>query len=265
MANRRKKSPSTLIIIGILVLISFIFEGKNSNNYSTQPKSTNINSSQTTKHDNNYLKYNLSVGNISVDRKHEYYQLSQLNMKNDQELIVNNNNPEFSTSDLSTSNGSWQQYNNLDKLNRVTQADALLNKNLMPHTKRERLYIRPTGFHNKKLGQSWLYNRSHLIGYQLTGQNNNIKNLMTGTRSLNSPGMNKHELDIATFLKENPNKYVRYQVRPIFRNNELVARGVQMKAQSIGTNDIHFNVYIFNVEKDVNIDYQTGYSEVSGN
>lgn len=196
--------------------------------------------------------------------------LANLNYQNDQEITVNNNKPTFAKSDLSIQNGAWQSFADLDKLNRAVQADALLNKSLMPTTKREPLYVNPTGWHNKKLATGWLYNRSHLIGYQLTGQNNNPKNLMTGTRSLNAPEMLKHEDDIAYYLKQNPNNFIRYRVKPIYRGDELVARGVQMVAESLdsqGNSDgqVSFNVYIFNVEKGVTINYSTGTSVVNNN
>ncbi|MCH4009586.1 DNA/RNA non-specific endonuclease [Companilactobacillus sp.] len=188
--------------------------------------------------------------------------LADLNYEGKQEITVNNNNPQFDSNDLSTANGPWQKYGNLDNLNRVTAANALLNKSLMPTAKRERLFVNPTGWHNKKTSSGWLYNRSHLIGYQFTGQNNNIKNLMTGTASLNSPEMQAHEMDVAYYLKGNSNRYVRYRITPIFRGNELLARGVQMEAQSVGNDAIHFNVYIFNVEKGYNLNYNDGTSTV---
>lgn len=192
--------------------------------------------------------------------------LANLNYQGTQEIAVNNNTPTFTKSELNVSNGPWQQFADLDNLNRVVQADALLSKSLMP----EALYVNPTGWHNKRIKGGWLYNRSHLIGYQLTGQNNNLKNLMTGTRSLNSPEMLKHENDIAYYLKQNPNNYIRYRVKPIFRGDELVARGVQMMAESLTSNGqadqkVSFNVYIFNVEKGVEINYSDGTSVVNNN
>lgn len=196
--------------------------------------------------------------------------LANLDYQGTQEIEVNNNTPTFTKSELNVSNGSWQQFADLDNLNRAIQADALLNKNLMPTAKREPLYVNPTGWHNKRIKGGWLYNRSHLIGYQMTGQNNNPKNLMTGTRSLNSPEMLKHENDIAYYLKQNPSNYIRYRVKPIYRGNELVARGVQMMAESLNSNgqpdnQVSFNVYIFNIEKGVKINYSDGTSVVNNN
>ena len=196
--------------------------------------------------------------------------LANLNYRGTQEVEVNNNTPTFTKSELTVSNGPWQKFADLDNLNRAIQADALLSKSLMPTAKREALYVNPTGWHNKRIKGGWLYNRSHLIGYQLTGQNNNPKNLMTGTRSLNSPEMLKHENDIAYYLKQNPNNFIRYRVKPIYRGNELVARGVQMMAESLSSNgqpdhQVSFNVYIFNVETGVKINYSDGTSVVNNN
>ena len=188
--------------------------------------------------------------------------LANLGYNGTQEIIVNNNNPNFSQADLSTVNGAWQKYGDLDNLNRVTAANALLNVSLMPSVKREPLHWNPTGWHNKRISGGWLYNRSHLIGYQLTGQNNNPKNLMTGTRSLNSPEMLAHEMDIAYYLKQSSSHYIRYRVTPVFRGNELLPRGVQMEAQSVGDNSVHFNVYIFNVQEGVILNYNDGTSQI---
>ncbi|MGR3741989.1 DNA/RNA non-specific endonuclease [Companilactobacillus sp. DQM5] len=247
MSKYRRKSknytPTTALIIIVVALISFFINRPTENGQKPH----------------NNSNYELATGNKNINTDNEYSELSSLNYDNKQELVINNNNPNFSDAELSLKNGAWQSFGNLDSLGRSTIANAMLNKSIMPTTKRKPLYVNPTGFHNKEVNGEYVYNRSHLIGYQLTGQNNNLRNLMTGTRSLNSPGMNKYEMDIAQFLKQNPDKYVRYQVRPVYRGDELVARGVQIKAQSIGSNEVHLNVYIFNIEKDAKIDYATGY------
>lgn len=180
-----------------------------------------------------------------------------------QTVTVNDNQPAFSTSELATNKGAWQTYSALDSLNRATDANALLNQSLMPKEERQALNVNPTGWHNKRISSGWLYNRSHLIGYQLTGQNNNWKNLMTGTRTLNDPEMTTYENQVAAYLKASRKHYVRYEVKPIFKGNELLARGVQMRGQSIGDNEVSFNVYIFNVQPGVTLNYQTGTSRVS--
>lgn len=187
--------------------------------------------------------------------------LASLNYSGKDVITVNNNEPSFSKSDLSTNQGAWQRYGELDNKNRVTAANALLNQKLMPKAQREPLHVNPTGWHNKRVAGGWLYNRCHLIGYQLTGQNNNLKNLMTGTRQLNDPDMLRYEDQVANYLKESPHNYVRYRVTPIFRGQELLARGVEMEGQSTNSNSVHFNVYIFNVADGVKLNYADGTSQ----
>lgn len=193
-------------------------------------------------------------------------QLAQQSYSGLQIIAVNGNKPTFSAADLSLSRGAWQSYHDLDSHNRVGAANAMLQRRLMPTTKRERLYIQPTGWHNRKIKingkQDYLYNRCHLIGYQLTGQNNNPKNLMTGTRSLNDPAMTYYENAVAAYLKKT-NNHVRYQVTPIFVGNELVARGIQMMGQSLEDQQISFNIYIFNVQANYQINYQDGTSRAA--
>lgn len=188
--------------------------------------------------------------------------LPKLNYSGKDIVTVNGNEPSFSKATKSKTKGPWQKYSNLDYLNRAHTANALLNSRLMPRSEREPLYVNPTGWHNKRISSGWLYNRCHLIGYQLTGQNNNLKNLITGTRQLNDPDMLKYENRVADYIKASGNHYVRYRVTPIWRGNELLARGVQMEAQSIGDNSVRFNVYIFNVQPGVTLNYKDGTSRV---
>lgn len=189
--------------------------------------------------------------------------LADRNYQGQKVITINRNRPTFSKKALSTKKGAWQSYHNLDFLNRAGEADALLNKRLMPTKAREPLYWNPTAWHNKKIAGGWLYNRSHLIGYQLTGQNNNPKNLITGTRQLNDPGMLKYENQVASYLKSSSRHYIRYRVKPIFRGRELLARGVEMEAQSTGSNAVRFHVYIFNVQDGVKLNYSNGTSVVT--
>lgn len=189
--------------------------------------------------------------------------LANLDYSGTQTIEINQNEPSFSTKDLSTANGPWEKYGDLDHLNRATGAEALLNQKLMPSEKRgEIASVTPTGWHNKKVNGQYIYNRSHLIGYQLTGQNANWKNLITGTRQLNSPEMLRFEMDISYFLKQSSKNYVRYSVVPVFRGDELLARGVHMMAQSIGSDAVRFNVYIFNVQDGVKLNYADGTSTI---
>ncbi|EGQ1129673.1 DNA/RNA non-specific endonuclease [Listeria monocytogenes] len=193
------------------------------------------------------VKSNSTLANLTFDGINQVVQ-------------VNSNVPTFEKEDLALSKGTWQSFSDLDKLNRVGEANAMLHKSLMPTQEREALYINPTAWKNKKTSSGWLYNRCHLIGFQLTGENNNPKNLMTGTRSFNTPGMLDYENEVASYLRKT-NNHVRYRVTPIFKKDELLARGVQIEAQSIEDSSIQFNVYILNVESGIELDYQDGTSK----
>lgn len=190
--------------------------------------------------------------------------LASLNYSGQQTINVNNGIPTFSEQDMALKNGSWEKYGDLDQLNRATSAEAMLNKDLMPTGSRGDISsVTPTGWKNKKIKSGYLYNRSHLIGWALAGENANWKNLITGTQQLNNPEMLRHEMDVKYYLEKSSDNYVRYSVTPIFRGNELVARGVHMQAQSVGNNDIQFNVYIFNIQDGVTINYSDGSSVIS--
>nr|WP_268912730.1 DNA/RNA non-specific endonuclease [Lentilactobacillus sp. SPB1-3]MCZ0976462.1 DNA/RNA non-specific endonuclease [Lentilactobacillus sp. SPB1-3] len=174
--------------------------------------------------------------------------------------VVNGNRPTFTHNELSLARGPWQYYGRLDDFNRPTIAKAMLNERLMPLAQRESLYVDPTGWHNKRTNSGWLYNRCHLIGYQLTGQNNNPRNLITGTRELNDPGMLKYENQIASYLRLSSHHYVRYSVAPNFKGNNLLASGVHMQAKSVGSDAVSFNIYVHNIEPGYALNYATGTS-----
>lgn len=183
-----------------------------------------------------------------------------------QTVEINHNVPTFTKDELSLSKGAWESYGDLDTLNRVTKAEAMLNMSIQPTGERGDISsVTPTGWKNKKLKSGYLYNRSHLIGYALAGENANVKNLMTGTAQLNNPEMLRHEMDIKAYIEQSADHYVRYLVEPIFHDNELVARGVHMMAQSVDSSALAFNVYIFNIQDGVTINYADGSSTVSGN
>lgn len=178
-----------------------------------------------------------------------------------QTIELNDNTPLFGPLDLTLENGSWETYGELDKLNRATSAEAMLNQDLMPTEKRGDISnVEPTGWKNKKLGKNYLYNRTHLIGFALSGENDNWKNLITSTTQLNNPEMLRHEMDIKYYLEQDKNNYVRYSVTPIFKDNELLARGVHLMAQSVNDDTIRFNVYIFNIQDGVELNYADGSS-----
>ncbi|MEI1233289.1 DNA/RNA non-specific endonuclease [Enterococcus mundtii] len=173
-------------------------------------------------------------------------------------IKLNGNYANFTLEELESTE-PWQTFSDLDSLNRVGVADALLHKSMMPSEPREDIsMIYPTGWNQKKLDDgNWLYNRSHLLGFQLTGENANWKNLFTGTQELNQIHMVKYENEIAQYLKST-NNHVRYRVTPIFMDNELVPRAIQLEAKSIEDKQIDFNVLIPNVQTGITIDYSTG-------
>lgn len=180
---------------------------------------------------------------------------------------INDNVPQFTKSEITTS--SFEIYGGLDGLGRCTTAFSCIGKDLMPTEKRGEIgSVKPTGWHLAKydfIDGKYLYNRCHLIGYQLTGENANEKNLITGTRYLNIQGMLPFENEVAEYIK-NTNNHVMYRVTPIFEEDNLLADGVQMEGYSVEDKgkSISFNVFCYNVQPGVNIDYATGDNSTSG-
>lgn len=181
-------------------------------------------------------------------------------------VVINNNVPSFIDKDL-TNTKPYETYSRLDSLGRVGVANALIDKSLMPNDKRGAIdSVRPSGWKNKKYDKNlvdggWIFNRAHLIGFQLTGENANEGNLMTGTRSFNVDGMLPFENQVAEYVK-NGGK-VRYRITPVFKGEELVARGIYLEAKSIDSNDISIFVWIPNIQKGIDIDYSNGDTRLS--
>ncbi|MCD8347283.1 MAG: DNA/RNA non-specific endonuclease [Lachnospiraceae bacterium] len=174
---------------------------------------------------------------------------------------VNGNVPDFSDLDISTE--SFESYSELDALGRCGAALANLGTDLMPTEERGDISsIHPTGWHSVQYegidGES-LYNRCHLIAYKLTAENANEQNLITGTRYLNTEGMLPFEDLVAEYIYETGN-HVLYRVTPIFEGENLIASGVQMEAMSVEDEGagVLFNVYCYNVQPGIGIDYATG-------
>ena len=179
-------------------------------------------------------------------------------------VIVNNNEPFFTENDMTAD--SFEYYGELDELGRCTVAYASIGKDLMPTEKRGSIgSVKPTGWHTVKydiVDGNYLYNRC-LIGYQLTAENANKNNLITGTRYLNVDGMLLFENMVADYIKET-NNHVLYRVTPIFTGDNLLADGVLMEAESVEDNGegISYNVFCYNVQPGVKIDYVTGDSSL---
>ena len=174
---------------------------------------------------------------------------------------INENQPDFSEEELTTA--AYEEYSELDELGRCGEAKACVGEELMPTEERESISeVKPTGWKNETydtVNGGYLYNRCHLIGYQLSGENANEENLITGTRYMNTEGMLPFEDMVADYVHETEN-HVMYRVTPVFVGDDLVASGVQMEAESVEDDGagICFNVYVYNVQPDITIDYATG-------
>lgn len=182
---------------------------------------------------------------------------------------INNNIPYFTEEEYTTE--SFEKYSELDILGRCGVAYANICKEIMPAKNEERGKIgnvKPSGWKNVKynglVDGNYLYNRCHLIGWQLAAENANAKNLITGTRYLNVEGMLPFENKVADYIKNKDKNHVLYRVTPIFEGSNLVASGVQIEAYSVEDNGdgICFNIYAYNVQPGIEINYKTGESKL---
>lgn len=199
------------------------------------------------------------------------YDIPEYNNKPYTEL--NDNEPEFTDRMITAAqNKTYETYTTLDKLGRCSVCIASIDQTLMPTEEREAIgSVKPSGWQTVKYSDqiegNYLYNRCHLIGYQLTGENDNRKNLITGTRYLNVDGMLPFENKVASYINKNANNKVLYRVTPVYDGDNLVASGVKIEALSLNDKgkSICFNVYCYNVQPGIDIDYETGKSSLSAN
>lgn len=182
-------------------------------------------------------------------------------------VVINDNNPFFTEEEIAKATTSWEEYGDMDELGRCSMCWASVGKDIMPTGERGSIgSVKPTGWHTVKydfVNGKYLYNRSHLIGWQLTGENANEKNLVTGTRSFNVDGMLPFENMVADYVREDDG-HVLYRVTPMFDGDDLVCRGVLMEAISVEDNgdSVLFNVFVYNVQPGVKINYATGESSL---
>lgn len=180
-------------------------------------------------------------------------------------IYLNNNEPTFSDDEKTLE--PFELYGKLDYLGRTTSAYALIGVETMPTEERGNIgNVKPSGWHTVKysnINGKYLYNRCHLIGYQLTGENANERNLITCTRQMNVGAMLDFENEVAEYIKTT-NNHVLYQAIPIYDEDNLLASGIHLEALSIEDNGegIKFNVYIYNVQDGIEIDYKTGESKL---
>lgn len=244
MAKRRKNKQSSIyfIVALIIFLIVGVYEGK----IVFQPIEDNSNVV-------NQVSYDLA----SIP---EY--------SNANYVVLNNNEPKFTGSDYTTD--SFERYSELDSLGRAKVAYANIGVDLMPTEERGSIgQVKPSGWHLVKydiVNGKYLYNRCHLIGFQLTGENANEKNLITCTRQMNTVGMLEFENKVANYIKST-NNHVLYRVTPIYKDDNLLASGVVMEAYSVEDSGegIKFNVFVYNVQDGIDIDYKTGDSKLKNN
>lgn len=182
-------------------------------------------------------------------------------------VVIDGNEPGFLEGELTTN--SYEVYSPLDALGRCGEATACVGVDLMPTEERGSIgQVKPSGWQTVKydcVDGKYLYNRCHLIGYQLSGENANKQNLITGTRYMNVDGMLPFENMVADYVKETEN-HVLYRVTPVYDGDNLVASGVVMEAESVedGGEGVSFHVYVYNSQPGVEIDYATGESWLEG-
>ncbi len=229
-----------LLVTGLLLSLTLLFGG-------CSPDSSSESPSQTSDQEASY----------NLESIPEY--------TGDPYVVINENDPFFTESDFTEE--AFETYSDLDELGRCGAAFANVGKETMPTEERGQIgMIKPSGWQTVKydcVDGKYLYNRCHLIGYQLSAENANEKNLITGTRYLNVSGMLPFENKVADYIKETGN-HVLYRVTPIYQEKNLVASGVLMEAQSVEDDTVKFCVYCYNVQPDVQIDYATGKSSLVG-
>ena len=209
--------------------------------------------------------YNYVIASVFPIESYEIENLPEYNGKD--YIYINENEPTF-TSEEKNNTKSFENYEKLDSLGRATRAYANIGINLMPSSKRESIgMVKPSGWQTIKydfIDGKFLYNRCHLIGYQLTGENANKNNLITCTRNANTGIMLEYENKVTKYIKET-NNHVLYRVTPIYKDNDLVATGINMEGYSVEDNGkgIKYNIFIYNVQDGVKIDYKTGKSFIS--
>lgn len=209
----------------------------------------------------------------SIDNTNDWAELNDylvnLEYEGEPYICVNDNIPYFTEEDIALTE-AFEFYSELDELGRTQYAFASIDESIMPADDEERgdiSSVKPTGWIQAKyegIGNgNWLYNRCHLIAWSLASENANECNLMTGTRYFNVEGMLPFEIQALSYLGENPENHLLYRATPIYKDDELLARGLLLESYSIEDNgELSFCVYLFNVQPGIEIDYKTGESRI---
>lgn len=253
----RKNNLPVAIVIVIVMAITGFNSWDNSSTEPTEKEPTKLNSTE-----NYAVEFEDEVENGSTENN--LYQDSQSG--NEAYEILNNNQPEFSNEEKQSTE-AFETYSQLDSLGRCGVAYANICHELMPTEKRGEIgMIKPTGWHTIKydfVDGKYLYNRCHLIAFCLAGENANEQNLITGTRYMNTQGMLPFEEKVARYV-DDTNNHVLYRVTPVFEGDNLLASGVQIEAYSVedAGAGICFNVYCYNIQPGVKLNYANGDSEL---
>lgn len=244
-----KKLLGIILVIVVLLILSFVLKKMEESDTQTDTPVDAVSTPEPTVSDSG--SQSAADGEIPPYSGEPFY-------------VLNDNQPEFKEDEITTK--AYEYFSQLDSLGRCGVTMSCVGVELMPTEERESISsVKPSGWVNVPydfVDGRYLYNRCHLIGFQLTGENANKLNLITGTRYMNVEGMLPFENMVADYVKETKN-HVMYRVTPIFVGDELVARGVQLEAYSVEDegDGLCFNVYVYNVQPGVVIDYATGESK----
>ena len=246
MARRRKKKKQSVVVLVLLLLLSGA-------GYTVSS------------HYEELIGYAEEWTEKDTKKTNTSYSLEEIPpYQGETYVVLDENIPRFTVEEEQF---TGEEYHELDDLGRCGIAMALVGIETMPTEERGSIgMIKPSGWHTVKyeiVSGKYLYNRCHLIGYQLTGENANEKNLITCTRSMNTTGMLEWENQVADYVKETEN-HVLYRVTPIFEGDNLLATGVEIEAKSIEDDGkgVQFHVFVYNVQEGIEIDYQTGDSHL---
>ncbi len=246
MARRRKKKKQSVVVLVLLLLLSGA-------GYTVSS------------HYEELIGYAEEWTEKDTKKTNTSYSLEEIPpYQGETYVVLDENIPRFTVEEEQF---TGEEYHELDDLGRCGPAMALVGIETMPTEERGSIgMIKPSGWHTVKyeiVSGKYLYNRCHLIGYQLTGENANEKNLITCTRSMNTTGMLEWENQVADYVKETEN-HVLYRVTPIFEGDHLLATGVEIEAKSIEDDGkgVQFHVFVYNVQEGIEIDYQTGDSHL---
>lgn len=267
----KKKGGAAILAVSVFGVLTMLFAGLADRNSTNEPESASEQQIVTEEQKAEAKDSEADIASTTEALEREVtrsaFTYADLPTYSDAPYVeVNDNNPYFEDADLTTD--AFEIYSDLDDLGRCGTAYANICQEIMPTEKRGEIgQIKPSGWHTVKypeqITEKYLYNRCHLIAYQLAGENANEKNLITGTRYMNATGMVPFENEVADYVKET-NHHVLYRVTPVFEGENLVASGILIEAESVedqGTG-VKFCVFCYNVQPGIEIDYATGDSWV---